>query len=126
MESTTGTNPDATTRRELAELLGLHPDSVSRLMSAGLAIAVEAWGGRGLEQRFDPMRAQRFLGAYRCRQVRECSQCRRVLEDCRAVAGHLITTRHSYGACPDCRPPRRLCQPCDLAELAAVDTRGRR
>lgn len=100
-------------RRKLAALLGLHPDSLSRLMPEGLAIAVAAWGGRGKTQLFDVERAGRFVRAWRCRQLRSgCPACWLVLEDCQAVAEHLIETRHPYAGCEDCTPPGGLCQPC--------------
>ena len=42
------------TRRELATSVGVHPDSLSRVLADGLASAVLVWGGRGQEQRFSP------------------------------------------------------------------------
>jgi hypothetical protein len=106
---------ESISRRALAERFGVHPDSLSRLMSAGLAIAIAEWGGRGKEQLFSFERAERFMRAWRCRQQRQqCWYWSRVLEDCQAVAEHLITQRHVYGECRDCTPPPRLCQPCGL------------
>ena len=100
------------TRRELATSVGVHPDSLSRVLADGLASAVLVWGGRGQEQRFSLALAHRFIGAWRCRQHRECAQCARVLEDCQAVAEHLIGTRHGYGGCLECRITWEVCQPC--------------
>lgn len=105
------------TRRQLADHVGMHQDSLSRLLSAGLGAAVVEWGGRGQEQRFSLWMALRFLLAHRCRSSgRICSSCTWVLADSEALAAHLLDARHGVfepcddddmyqgDACLPCRP----------------------
>ncbi|MGB7220748.1 MAG: hypothetical protein WBD07_18255 [Vicinamibacterales bacterium] len=106
---------DALTRRQLADLLGLHQDSVSRALPDGLASAVLEWGGRGRTMRFSRALALRWDRARSCHRGdagRPCLVCRRVLEDVVAVAEHLIAAHHGYGGCRECRIDWPVCQPC--------------
>src|SRR4051812_25497717 len=84
------------TRRQVGELLGLHPDSVTRLLPDGLAAAVSHWGGASKEMTFDHALVLRWDRARSCRNDagRPCRACALVLEDCLAVAAHLIEARH--------------------------------
>ena len=54
------------TRRELAGLLGVHPDSISRNLAHGLGGAVLTWDERGRALTFDRLQAVRWWGAWRC------------------------------------------------------------
>jgi hypothetical protein len=119
-------------RRELAEQLELHQDSLSRLMPDGLASAVIAWGGAGKPMTFSVEHALRFHRAYSCTRDRggPCAQCRRVLEDCRNIAEHLIDARHAFGGCALCRTPWPLVQPCPtpprrMSGFLSTRSRGR-
>ena len=112
--STTAPDPQLS-RRSVADLLGLHPDSVSRLSAEGLACAVVRFGGHGQAMAFDQGLALRWDRARRCRRVngKPCRQCRQVLEDCQAVGEHLLEERHGHGQCEECTPPGGLCGPCE-------------
>ena len=101
-------------RRSLAKLLRLHPDSVTRLLSDGLAVAVIEWGGRGKEMVFDRALALRFWNASTCRawSGRPCWYCRSTIEDCRNTGEHLKADRHGYGQCPECHWDQPTCGPC--------------
>lgn len=105
---------DSMTRREVAEMLDLHQDSVSRRLADGLASAVLQWGGRGKEMAFSRTAVLRWWRASTCARDggRPCLPCRRVLEDTVAVAEHLLETRHGYGGCQECRTDWKVCQPC--------------
>ena len=110
---------DHLTRRELAELLNIHQDTVTRVLRNGLASAVMVWGGSGKEMSFSRRGAIRWIDARDCRRDggQRCRQCSRVLEDVMAIAEHLLEERHGFGACDECRPPGSLCQPCTLTGL---------
>lgn len=111
-----GTKADTVSRHELAALLLLHPDSVSRNLKAGLAAAILSWGGHGQEQTFSRSRALRWSRAMACRRRNlgaPCSRCRDVLFDCDAVAEHLLETRHGYAGCRECGSTWELIQPCE-------------
>ena len=102
-------------RRDVAELLDLHPDSVSRLLHDGLGYAVTEWGGRGAAMRFDRRLVDRWHSARDCHQGHgggPCNACALVLEDAQAVSEHLIAERHGHGQCPECTAPPRLASPC--------------
>lgn len=104
------------TRREVANILGVHQDSVSRLLPEGLAAAVIAWGGHGRPMQFSGDAMRRWDLARRCRRGPRdgpCEGCKLVLEDCQAVGDHLLRSRHGYRGCRECRPPGRLVQPCN-------------
>jgi len=59
------------TRRQVADLLDLHQDSVTRALPDGLGAAVRTWGGRGKEMAFDRVLVLRWARASKCttRQV---------------------------------------------------------
>jgi P27 family predicted phage terminase small subunit len=113
-------SPGLLTRRQVADLLGVHQDSVSRLLADGLAYGVVRWGGRSHPMTFSRERVMRWHRARQCRQGRACETCWFVLEDCQAVGEHLIQTRHGYGDCPECDCDWPLKQPCS-ASFAAID-----
>ena len=111
---------DQISRRELAHLLGVHPDSVSRMLPDGLAVAVVEWGGRGKETLFDQPLALRFWNAKTCPIARSggyCYFCRSALEDCKNVGEHLIEARHAYGGCSECRCTHEVTAPCRGVDL---------
>ena len=111
-------NIDRLTRRQLADMLDLHPDSVTRSLPDGLASAVLVWGGRGKEMVFSRRNVMRWIDARDCRRDggRRCRKCSYVLEDVMAIAEHLLEERHGFGACDECSPPGSLCQPCTSAK----------
>jgi hypothetical protein len=106
------------TRRELAGVLNVHVDSISRNLGYGLACAVTKWDARGRAMRFDRAQATRWAGAWRCASKalngRPCRQCWLTMEDCEAVGEHLTEERHGYAACGECGRGRgwQLVQPC--------------
>ena len=110
-------NIDRLTRRELAEMLDLHPDSITRRLRDGLASAVSVWGGRGKEMYFSRRATIRWNDAKDCRRDggQRCRQCTRVLEDVMAIAEHLIDEKHGFGGGDDCTYPGDQCQPCTAA-----------
>jgi hypothetical protein len=104
-------------RRTTASILGVHPDSITRLLRDGLASAVLQWGGHGKEMSFSRPLVLRWAGARHC----PCARCRMVLEDCQVAGEHLITHRH--GALEPCDDGpewawKRLAVPCDWPEDA--------
>jgi len=114
---------DRISRRDVAHLLDMHPDSVSRILHEGLSSAVLEWGGRGKTMTFSRVRVLRWWRARTCtrRGGRPCSECAFVLEDCQAVGEHLMQARHgAEESCEDdengparCYPADwRVCQPC--------------
>jgi hypothetical protein len=105
--------PATVTRREIAARFALHPDSVSRLLHAGLAVAVVAWSGRGKQQTFAVALVDRFMAAWTCQsRTGGCARCRLFLEDSQIVAAHLHATKHGHAGCPECTPPGRLADGC--------------
>ena len=109
-------NVDRMTRRYVADMLDLHPDSVTRSLP-GLAAAVLVWGGRGKEMVLSRRGVMRYIDARDCRRDggRRCRKCSYVLEDVMAVAEHLVKERHGYKECDECRPVGDVCQPCTAA-----------
>ena len=107
-------NIDRLTRRQLAGMLNLHPDSATRMLHEGLAAAVVEWGGRGKEMIFSRRLAMRFVNARDCRRDggRRCRKCRYAMEDIMAVAEHLLEERHGSGGCDECTEPPTPCMPC--------------
>ena len=99
------------TRRDVAALLKVHQDSVSRLLSDGLGYAVLNWGGRGKLMIFDRGLVERWAFAYRCPRRPYCC-CDPLLEDARNVAEHLLEERHGYGECEECFAPWLRLSPC--------------
>lgn len=107
-------------RKSVAAFMRVHPDSVTRLLSSGLASAVLKWGGHGLEMVFSTMLVARWWGAKTCRRG-GCLECRSVLEDCQNAGDHYQEARHGvFGVCPgqvspddDCSPQQTFCVPCD-------------
>lgn len=95
---------DIPTRRQIAERLGCHPDSVTRLLPKGLGAAVLRWGGRGKEMTFSAYLVDRWNHARNCRRWNgtPCFTCRTVLEDCEYVAEHLAAKQHGHGGCDEC------------------------
>lgn len=87
---------DQMSRREVADLLGIHPDSVSRNLHDGLASAVIAWGGRGKTMYFSRLRVLRWWRSKTCtaNAGRPCRKCLDSLEECAALGEHLIAARH--------------------------------
>jgi hypothetical protein len=110
-------------RRELAKLLHIHPDSVSRNLTAGLACAVTRWDSRGRAMLFDRAQALRWAGAFRCPSKAlswtPCRRCWTVMEDCAAVGEHLAEARHGYAGCVECGRGMdwQLGQPCQQSTL---------
>ena len=112
---TVGTKADTMTRRELADVLLIHPDSVSRNLRTGLGAAVLSWGGRGEEQKFSKFHAIRWHKARACARRKRgapCWRCDTVLDDCNATAEHLLKERHGVAGCSECRSTWELIQPC--------------
>lgn len=108
---------DRMTRRDVAKLLGMHPDSVSRNLRDGLGSAVTEWGGRGKTMTFSRLMVLRWWRARTCtrRGGRPCSDCSLVVEDSEVVAAHLIEKRHGVFDEPceeDCGYQGGICQPC--------------
>ena len=108
---------DQLTRRQVGQLLGKHPDSITRSLRDGLGSAVVAWGGSSRTMIFSKMLVQRWHNAKTCLQGngRPCLDCRCVLEDAEVTAGHLIDERH--GVFENCGPEicghgGGFCQPC--------------
>ena len=87
---------DRMTRREVAAMLGMHADSVTRNLADGLGSAVLAWGGRGKTMTFSRLRVLRWWRAKTCTRNggRQCRDCWNALEECEALADHLIEKRH--------------------------------
>jgi hypothetical protein len=109
------------TRRALARLLDVHQDTLSRQLADGLGIAVVTWGGRGSELIFDQRLALRYWNASSCPRGGaggRCPICGVVLEDCVAVAEHLIEARHGYGGCELCRVDHAVIAPCRGVDVA--------
>lgn len=109
------TAPATLTRREVAGLLNLHPDTITKQLVEGLGCAVTRWGGRGKPMIFSAEMVKRWDRARSCRcgaQGRSCKACALVLEDAQLVAEHLLETRHGYGKCRMCRADWPLQQPC--------------
>jgi hypothetical protein len=105
---------DQVTRREVADLLDRHPDSVTRLLPEGLAGAVLQWGGRGKEMAFSRSEVLRWVGARACSR-NGCLDCYDVLYDMLAVGEHLTQAEHGLGGCHECRCPWPMVQPCGAA-----------
>lgn len=103
-------------RREVARMLQVHPDSVTRRLSSGLGAAVIDFGGRGKHMIFFRPAFQRWAAAQRCvsDKGRPCRNCAAVLEDCEHVARHLRDIGHGYGSCWYCAPHEHLLFPCAL------------
>ena len=104
------------TRREVAGLLGLHQDSVTRALPEGLGSAVVAWGGRSKVMRFSRLMVVRWDRARTCRRVGgdPCIHCRLALEDAVAVAEHLLQVRHgAHESCGrNCGWPGQIAEGC--------------
>ena len=109
-------NPDPMTRREVAAMLGMHVDSVTRNLQDGLASAVLKWGGHGKRMTFSRLMVLRWWRAKTCTKDggRYCTICYWVLDDCLAVGEHLIEARHGVfeGCDEDCGYPGGIGQPC--------------
>ena len=104
-------------RQQVADLMKIHPDSVTRHLRAGLASAVLVWGGHSKPMIFSTALTLRWYGAWKCLTPagRRCHECWGVFEDCQAVGAHLLETRHgTLVACgdEDCVMPSRLGVPC--------------
>lgn len=106
------------TRREVAVLLELHPDSITRLLSEGLASAVIRWGGRGKEMAFSRALVLRWDAARTCHNGAAggpCGACRLVLEDGSISGRHVQAAQHGvFERCkaPGCGIQRAFCPPC--------------
>jgi hypothetical protein len=109
-------------RREVATILRLHPDSVTRLLAGGLASAVLAWGGHGRLMVFSLALVMRWDFARTCTSGRSggpCATCRLVLEDCECTGQHLAEKRHgAFETCDDedCEPQQRFGVGCLISE----------
>src|SRR5688500_13969651 len=102
-------------RRHLAKLLAIHPDSLSRMLREGPGCAIVMHGGPGREMLLSGWHADRWHKAQTCRRgndERPCPACRIVLEDCVAIAEHLVVTGHGVGGCEYCDVRWGLCMPC--------------
>ena len=111
-----GNKADSLSRRQVADLLGLHPDSVTRALADGLASAVIKWGGSGKRMAFSQALVWRWERARSCHRNggRPCLECSIVREDAEVVALHLLEVRHGVlESCGrDCGYPGEICQPC--------------
>ena len=97
---------DGITRREAAQLLGLHPDSITRLLPEGLGAAVVAWGGHGREMTFSRLLVTRWQAARICLATgRGCNACDLAMFCMVADAEHQTAKRHGVGGCADCWVP---------------------
>ena len=106
---------DRLTRRQVGQLIGMHPDSVTRVLHDGLGYAVLEWGGRGKLMYFARELVLRWHRARQCWQGAmgyPCDECSAVLQQCEALAEHMIEERHGYAECKKCTLPGKLCQPC--------------
>jgi hypothetical protein len=106
------------TRDQVARRLRLHADTVTSRLGDGLGSAVLAWGGRGRLMAFDAALVDRWAAAARCPAYggKRCTCCHTILEDCEAIAAHLIATRHGFGGCGECTAPSiPEQQPCERA-----------
>lgn len=106
-------------RREVAQLLRLHPDSVSRILPEGLGSAVTSWGGRSKRMQFSRWMVLRWDRARSCRRYggTPCVLCKLVLEDAQVVAKHLLEVRHGVGESCDpknCGYVGGISPPCGL------------
>ncbi len=111
---------DRLTRRQAADILGMHPDSVTRQLPEGLASAVVVWGGHGRSMVFSRMLVSRWQRARLCCRARgqPCSRCFWVMDDAKAYGEHLLDVRH--GAFEPCGtgddfcglPSGEFSQPC--------------
>lgn len=106
-------NAGTLSRRQVARLLDVHVDSVSRLLHDGLAAAVVRWGGHGKTMSFDREQVERWLQSRHC----GCLDCRTVREDLAAVGEHLLETHHGFRGCLECGKgcDWKLRQPCAAA-----------
>ncbi len=133
------------TRQGVAELLGMHADSVTRNLHSGLSCAVLEWGGRGQSMTFARGLTLRWWRAKSCVKSSgsPCAQCKQVLEDCVLIGRHLRNAKHSAGdpcgeheACSPMPPEWEPMWPCSegrwvapelpddgLAESAAIATK---
>jgi hypothetical protein len=106
------------TRVQVANLMGVHRDTVSHLLSEGLGWAVLFWGGSSKPMRFSRPLTEFFQAAWSCRRDagHRCGRCRCMLDDAKVVATHLIEARHGYlDTCGvvDCgQHPGRIGGPC--------------
>ena len=109
--------PSRLGRRDVADLLGLHPDRVSHLMHEGLAGCVLEWGGHGREIVFDAGQVERWRRARACEKSGRpwCPECANVRFDIEATAEHLVETRHGLGGCRECKVDYPLCKPCEAS-----------
>ena len=128
------TTDDLMTRRDVAALLGVHPDSASRMLPEGLGACVRSWGGHGKAMTFSKALVLRWYAARTCparAAGRGCWPCRGTLEDCQVTATHLIRARHDavtlFARCPfdgeePCGHPGGFSEPCrPPAELLALN-----
>lgn len=95
------------TRLEVAKLVGVHPDTLTRLLAEGLGSTVIRWGGHSKPMSFSRDLVIRWNDARTCKRFagRPCPRCVDVLEDCRYGAEHLKEAKHGAGGCDDCYGP---------------------
>ena len=128
-------------RTELARRLGLHRDSITRLLRDGMSTAVVDWGGSGRAMRFDPWMAARFYLAWTC-PGRDpagahpwCELCYDVVADARHTGEHHLRYRHSIfencavagdEGCGYDLPAPMPCRPIAMADAAVPKAKGAR
>lgn len=108
-------NKNSLSRKAVADLLNVHPDSVSRLLHEGLASAVLEWGGHSKTMAFSRPLFERWQFLRACparRRQQHCSVCWHAAEDIQALAEHLLEARHGYGGCELCTVDWPVSQPC--------------
>jgi hypothetical protein len=81
----------AFTRRQAAEALECHPDSITDWMPLGLAASVVAWGGAGEEMRLDPRLVLEFGLAKDCPS--QCGLCRLRLDQLKCEGDKKLQAR---------------------------------
>lgn len=98
------------TRLEVAKLVGVHPDTLTRLLAEGLGSAVIQWGGHSKPMSFSRDLVIRWNDARTCTRFdgRPCPRCVDTLEDCRYTAEHLKEAKHGHDGCDECYAPWAL------------------
>ena len=102
------------TRREVADFVGVHVDTITRLLTEGLGCAVARWGGHSKRMAFSRDLVVRWNDARLCKRGPgggPCAKCTDVLEDCIYTAEHLMKARHGHGGCEECTAPWLLGKP---------------
>lgn len=96
-------------RFQVAQLLNIHEDTVTRSLRDGLGSAVIEWGGAGKSMVFAEALVLRWRHAKNCRRA-NCVECEITIEDCKVIANHLAGTQHGWAGCEECSAPWLLDQ----------------